>query len=212
MNLNPENDKRFTVIVREAYTAFTELGIRRVTMDVICQRLGISKKTLYRYVDNKADLLRKVFGFVRRQVEERMEELRKMPGNAIDILLEMSKIASRQHEGISPLVTEELKSLYPEIFTGYLRSKRELIVAYIEDNIRQGIKEGLFRHDLNIGIVANLYFRKVEDLHEPGMKDRMSFKHDLVFRVMFENHIRGISNQRGIEYFEKKAKNLDFNL
>ncbi len=29
---------------------------------------------------------------------------------------------------------------------------------------------------------------------------------------MFENHIRGISNQKGIEYFEKQKAKLNFNI
>ena len=33
---------------------------------------------------------------------------------------------------------------------------------------------------------------------------------DEKFEVLFENHIRGISNQSGIEYFERKKAYPDF--
>ena len=40
---------------------FKEFGVKSVTMDQISQYCGISKKTLYKYVDNKLDLLHQVF-------------------------------------------------------------------------------------------------------------------------------------------------------
>ena len=50
--------------------------------------------------------------------------------------------------------------------------------------------------------------QKIEDLHDPNFykSDEISF--DEVFHVMFENHIRGIANEKGISYFEERKKTL----
>ncbi|MEM1220215.1 MAG: helix-turn-helix domain-containing protein, partial [Bacteroidota bacterium] len=45
-------------ILSRSKRLFLRYGIRSVTMDDISKEMGISKKTLYQYVDNKADLIR----------------------------------------------------------------------------------------------------------------------------------------------------------
>jgi AcrR family transcriptional regulator len=181
-------------------------------MDDLSRMLGISKKTLYQFVENKVDLLKKISLYIQETIKKRMEELEKLDLNAIDILLEMSKIASTRHLRINPMITFEFRKYYPQVFENYICIKKELIIENIKKNIDQGIKEGLYRQDLNKDIIAHLYFKKIEDFHNPELTDLQNFSYENVFEVMFENHIRGIANQKGIEYFEKQKKKLNFNI
>jgi TetR/AcrR family transcriptional regulator, cholesterol catabolism regulator len=48
-------------IVRAAAACFGEVGYRAATLDVVAERAGLSKVTLYRYVSSKEDLLSLVF-------------------------------------------------------------------------------------------------------------------------------------------------------
>ena len=48
-------------ILEKTRDLFLTYGLRSVTMDDISRHLGISKKTLYQYVKDKADLVRKIF-------------------------------------------------------------------------------------------------------------------------------------------------------
>jgi len=48
-------------IIDAAYKLFLEKGFRSTTMDDICQSLGISKKTLYRFFSSKTELLAAAF-------------------------------------------------------------------------------------------------------------------------------------------------------
>ena len=72
------------------------------------------------------------------------------------------------------------------------------------------IKEGYYRSDLNSEVVAHLYFEKIEDLYKPDILEQENFTFEDLFKVMFENHIRGISNKSGIKYFEKRKDMLTF--
>ena len=207
-----DSDNKYTLIIEGAYKIFTEHGMRNVSMDDVSRMLGISKKTLYQYVENKVDLVKKIGVYIRETIKNRMEELEKMDLNAIDVLLEMSKIAGTRHLRINPVIAFELRKFYPQAYEEYISSKRELIIENVKKNIDQGIKEGLYRQDLNKDIIAHLYFKKIEDFHNPELTDLQNFSYENVFEVMFENHIRGIANQNGIEYFEKQKKKLNFNI
>jgi hypothetical protein len=84
-----------------------------------------------------------------------------------------------------------------------LEFKREEIFRHIIDNIETGIKEGLYRDDLNYEIIARAYVSRMEmyqtDLWQP--LDKYSLTE--VFRTLFIYHIRGISNTKGIKYLEE---------
>ena len=205
-------EEKHQKIIEGAYRVFTENGIRSVSMDDICRMLGISKKTLYLVVDNKADLLLKVTVYIQKQIKNRITELREMNLNAIDVLLEMSKASSENHIRINPIVTFEFRKYYPKVYEEYMAGKKELVIKAIIENLEQGIKEGLYRQDLNKEIVAHLYFQKIEEFHNLSKQESEDFSYAKIFEVMFENHIRGISNLKGIEYFEKQKEKLNFNI
>jgi TetR/AcrR family transcriptional regulator, cholesterol catabolism regulator len=207
-----EAENKYPTIIEGTYKIFIEHGIRNISMDDICRMLGISKKTLYQFVENKGDLLKKMSQYIQETIRKRMEELSKSGLNAIDVLLEMSKIANAKHYRINSMITHEFRKYYPQIFEEYLCIKKDLLIQNIKKNLEQGIKEGLYRQDLNKDIIAHLYFKKIEDFHNPELTDLQHFSFENVFEVMFENHIRGIANQNGIEYFENQKKKLNFNI
>ena len=205
-------ESKYTAIIEGTYKIFTEHGIRNISMDDICRMLGISKKTLYQFIENKADLLKKINLYIQELIKKRMEELANTHLNAIDILLEMSKIANAKHFRINSMITYEFRKYYPRVFEEYLCIKKDLLIENIKKNLDQGINEGLYRQDLNKDIIAHLYFKKIEDFHNPELTDLQHFSFENVFEVMFENHILGIANQKGIEYFEKQKEKLNFNI
>jgi AcrR family transcriptional regulator len=207
-----DTEIKYNTIIEGTYKIFIEHGIRNISMDDISRMLGISKKTLYQFVENKVDLLKKISLYIQDTIKKRMEELELTDLNAIDVLLEMSKIASAKHFQINSMITYEFRKFYPQVFNEYLCIKKDLLVENMKKNIDQGIKEGLYRQDLNKDIIAHLYFKKIEDFHNPELTDLQNFSYNNVFEVMFENHIRGIANQKGIEYFEKQKKKLNFNI
>ncbi len=205
-------EDKYQSIIEKAFPIFMQNGIRNVSMDDLCREMGISKKTLYKYVSNKADLLEKISEHMHSIINSRIKKIKCDELNAIDVLLEMSKISAENHHRINPIVNFEIRKYYPEVFKNNLNKKKELIVSSIISNLEKGINEGLYRQDLNKEIVAHLYFKKVEEFHLIECEDFSSFSYSKVFEVMFENHIRGISNQKGIEYFEKQKTKLNFNI
>ena len=206
------HEEKYQEIISKAYGVFTQNGIKNVSMDDLCRMIGISKKTLYKYVSNKVDLLKKISAHIQELIQKRIDELQCCDLNAIDVLLGMSKASTENHVSINPMVNFELRKYYPQVYESYINKKKELIVNSIIQNLEKGIKEGLYRQDLNKEIVAHLYLKKVEEFHTLEGEDLRNFSYSKIFEVMFENHIRGISNKKGIEYFEKQKAKLNFNI
>lgn len=207
-----DNNAKYQSILKSAFKIFTENGIRNISMDDLCRQMCMSKKTLYKYVENKADLLQKINKYIHSQIMNAIAELEKTDLNAIDILLEMSKIPGKLFNQINPIISFEMRKYYPQVFEESTSNRKVLITNSIRKNLDQGIKEGLYRQDLNKDIIAHLYYKKIEDFHNMDGETMKKYTFDKIFEVMFENHIRGIANEKGIEYFEKQKEKLNFNL
>jgi len=196
-------DEKLKMILDGSGRLLMKYGLRNLSMDDISRDLSISKKTLYQYVENKADLIDKVMMHHLEQDWQRVLES-VIPGrNAIDILLSVSRKVCDHTKEINPNISFELQKFYPETYKKFIEKQRSQIMAGMRLNIEQGIREGLFRSDVDIDVVLHLYTQAVEDIHQIDIKNGANISFDKLLSVMFENHIRGIASQQGLEYLEK---------
>lgn len=204
-------EPRIKHITDRSRDIFMKYGIRSVSMDDISRELGMSKKTLYQFFSNKSDLIGEVLGQDFHNFESKLQSVMHLDNNAIDDLLALSMVIDEHMKEINPVVSFDLKKYYPEIYRENLEKKRVFASAYLKENIEKGIRENIYRSDLNIELIAKLYMRKIEDLHDPDFHDMNKTSFAEVFHVMFDNHIRGIANENGIRYFEERKKTLKLN-
>jgi TetR/AcrR family transcriptional regulator, cholesterol catabolism regulator len=187
---------------------FMKYGIRSVSMDDISRELGMSKKTLYQHFLNKSDLVKQVLLFNQEDFERKISNILNENHNAVDDLLYISLIINSHIEEVNLAFTFDLQKYYPDLYREFLDKKRNFASHYLTNNILKGIRENLYRNDLNVELLAKLYVQKIEDLHDPQFYDKEKISFGEVFQVMFENHIRGIANENGIKYFEDRKKTL----
>lgn len=189
---------------------FFKYGVRSVSMDDICRDLGISKKKLYQFVKNKHDLVSKLLELERRNFEIIFEKHNFDGVNSIDVLLIVSNEISDRFWDISPSMTFDLKKYYPEIYTRHIDNRVEFIFAQIQLNIKKGIRDGMYRDDLSIELIARLYIRRLIDIHNPEFLPAGKFSFQSLFDTMFDNFIRGIATEEGIHYYEQQKGKVNF--
>lgn len=202
-------DEKLQIILSESFRLFRKYGIKSVSMDDIARELGMSKKTIYQFVQNKTDLVEKVLNYTMGQESMicKFESLENM--NAIDILLSVSRNASRQLQDLNPANAFDLQKYYPVIYRDFILRKRDHVFEQVKQNFIQGISEGIYRNDLDIDLVARLYIKKLVDVHDPEFLASTNFSIEKVLQVMFDNHIRGIANTEGLKYYEKQIQNYN---
>jgi TetR/AcrR family transcriptional regulator, cholesterol catabolism regulator len=205
--LNFEDPKLLEILER-TIELFSEFGIRNLNMDDISRSLGISKKTLYQYVKSKEDLIEKLFLFDDFKMDTEFAKIKAENLNAIEILIRVSLIVFSEMGKFDPKIKFELKKYYEPIFNQFMVRKQNHIFDLISKNLEKGIAEGLYRGDLNIELVSGLYVRNLVLMHNKDycIVEKVTFLQ--VFEVMFENHIRAISNAEGLAYFEKRKSEI----
>jgi TetR/AcrR family transcriptional regulator, cholesterol catabolism regulator len=202
------NDPKLCAILDGIINLFYEFGIKNLNMDDISHQLKISKKTLYQYAKSKEDLIEKLLYYDDMKWVKKISEIKLKELNAIDILIQVSIVVSEQIGKFDPKLKFEMRKYYESVFHSFMQKKQTQIFEQISNNISKGIKEGLYRDNINIELVAGLYVRNLVDMHNKDYCIVENITFDQVFEAMFENHIRAISTAEGIKYFEKRKSEL----
>ncbi|HEX7493693.1 MAG TPA: TetR/AcrR family transcriptional regulator [Bacteroidales bacterium] len=201
-----EELKNILLKVRELYMKY---GIKSITMDDVARELGISKKTLYQFVTDKDDLVGK---FVDNEIALRQEEICKCFGtgfNAIEELFEISLLMNKLIRDQNPATEYDLKKYYPLHYQKTVKARREGIFSYILLNLEKGIKEGLYRKEINKDVIAKLYLWRSENTNFNDLFTAEEFSSIKLFVELLSYHVRGIATEKGIVALEKKVKELE---
>jgi AcrR family transcriptional regulator len=199
-------DQKEQEILIQAGELFSKYGIKSMTMDDISRQLGISKKTLYQFVDNKKDLVRKSIQIHINDEQCCMEDVLGCDGNAIDELMMMTKMVSSQMKEMHPSVIFDLKKYHIEAYRCLTDHRDDFIYTNIKRNIEDGMKSGLYRENINPEILTRLYLSMVNIIMDPEVSTLKDHSSAEVYTEMVRYHIRGIASSKGREYLKQKFK------
>ena len=200
------NNKQIDIVER-ASQVFMKLGIRSVTMKDVADHLGISTQTLYNHFQDKDELIRNI---IKAKIELDIAVFKnasiKSP-NAIEELHMHSKYVIETFKAINPSVFHDLKKSYPKAWRDIYEHKWDFVYHNILRNITRGIGEGLYREDIHKEIYAKMYISNIEAVIEGEIFPWPEFKYEIVFMETFRLHIRGLANEKGLNYFQEKILN-----
>lgn len=201
----PMEDK-LEPILEGTLKVFMRYGIKSLTMDDIARELGISKKTLYKYVADKNELVQKAVTMHVSCERSIVEDVFGKQLNAIDEHFEISKLVAAQIKDIHPSVVYDLQKYYPEAMQVFNDYKASSIYTFVLDNIAKGIEEGFYRPEIKKEIIARIYITKLEDVFNPVNTISQQYTLESILWEIFRYHIRGIATPKGVEYLVEKVK------
>jgi TetR/AcrR family transcriptional regulator, cholesterol catabolism regulator len=134
-------------IVRAAAAAFGQVGYRTATLETIAERAGLSKVTLYRYVDSKEELLslvvERIIGEFQRGLKKIAAE-RRPADETLRRIVHYQVTLLAEHLPFLTVFFSEETGLPPPMAARATRAKREYDEA-IERVVREGVEAGLLR-------------------------------------------------------------------
>lgn len=202
-------DKELENILEKVGELYNKYGIKSVTMDDVARELGISKKTLYLYVENKVELVSKVLDYVMQKNNCDMKKLHEKNLNAIEELLQVGMHIINTTKDYNPSTEYDLKKYYPDLYQKLHQIRKEKMYDAILKNIRKGKTEGLFRDDLNDEIIAKMQTSRFLNMGtDEVINPEDMFKPKYILEL-FIYHIRGIANENGIQMLDKTLDQFD---
>ena len=205
-------EEKFREIVQKAASVFMRCGLKSVTMDDVARELHVSKKTLYKYVNDKRDLLCKVMEGHCCEEKSTMENIMAQNMNAIDEIIAIGKHVSAKLGQLHSSIHYDMEKYYPEVWGIFQEYKNEYIYSCIVSNLEKGIKENFYRDNLHADIIAKLYLSKIDLVFDPKLFPPEVYNFADVYMELMRYHIRGIASKKGMEYLKDKVQkeNLNF--
>jgi AcrR family transcriptional regulator len=183
---------------------FMRYGVKSLTMDDVARELGISKKTLYQFVESKNDLVYKV---VERHVEdhtERSECWQRESGNAIEEMLRVIHHTQDEMVRMKSNVLFDLQKYHRDAWDRMQAYQREHFVRVVRENLERGKAEGLYRTDFDTDIIARIHVAEALLLLDDGWFPRPPYSLDILFREYLLYDLHGIVSPRGLEFLKEK--------
>lgn len=205
------------VRIREkAKELFLRYGIRSVSMDDIANQLGMSKKTIYQYFTDKNELVDAV---VDEEVTDMQSDCLKCSEIARDpieeIFLTVDQIIE-QLGNMNPMVLYDLEKFHVRAYQRFMEHRNRFLLQIIKKNLEWGIKEELYRSDLDVDVLAKFRLESMMipfniDLYPPS-----KYKLADVTKIIIEHYVFGVASLKGhkliLKYQQhrnKKAKNYE---
>ena len=191
-------------IVNGALELYMRMGVKSVNMDEVATNLGISKKTLYVYFDNKQDLVNHCFQKHYDLVSEMINTSAAQFENAIDELFAIDESCSLVMKQTNPYLLGELKRYYPNTWALIEQLKQKVLFNIMKNNLNKGVEQGIYRKEIDVDIIAKLMISRIDALVNDEI---FPLTHYDFRKLLTENriyHIRGIATTKGINYLEQK--------
>ena len=191
-------------IIVKASEMFLNLGFKSVTMDDIANELGISKKTLYKYFNNKHSLVEESTATLHDSCFNIIEIITNQGFNPIKENFEIKKIFKEMFQNASSSPIYQLKKYYPKIHEKTMQKEKILFSECLKTNLEKGIEQGFYRNDINIDLATKFYFYLVFSVHENTLENHKIPKLEQEVLVY---HTRAIATEKGIKELEKQLEN-----
>ena len=141
-------------IRQKADELFRRYGIRSVTMDEIATQLGMSKKTIYQYYTDKDQLVDAVAVDEIHYSQECCTKDAADSANAIEEIFRVMEFVEIMFRNMNPSMLHDLEKYHPGGFKKFLEHKNKFLYEMIKKNIERGIKEELYRPEIDIEIMT----------------------------------------------------------
>ena len=145
-------------ILSEAVRCFARFGFKKASIDEIARRAGVAKGTVYLACESKEDLF---YQAIHREVRSWQAEVARFidPRKQADELLELMSSAGLATLPDHPLVQDLLFGKTAELLPSWrarFADLRAMGLVNVVEVLRLGIRQGVFRKDLDVEPTAAL--------------------------------------------------------
>ena len=190
-------------ILEAAHELFFKYGIKSITMDDFSKHLGISKKTIYQFFENKDQIVNTLTLQLLGKRECEFDEIVNASKNAIDEIMKMMEHMGQIFTQMNPNLFYDMQKYHPVAWKHFRDFKEECIMVKVEENLKKGIEQQLYRKDIDTKIMAKLRIEQVEMAMNPVIFPPAKFNLSIVQVALLDHFLHGITTIKGHKLINK---------
>ncbi|MEM6262344.1 MAG: TetR/AcrR family transcriptional regulator [Bacteroidota bacterium] len=195
-----------TRILQHASELFMKVGVRSVTLDEIARGLGISKKTIYQYFTNKAEIVYATMESHLHVEKQDILEIEQQSTNALDEIVQIMHWLVKATNGVNPTLIYEIQKYYPEAWDLMETHKCKFVLESLRSNLQRGIEEGFYRADIDVEVLCRLRIAQIDLLFDEKHFPREQFNFMQVHLEAFKLFMFGLVTEKGHQHLDKQLQ------
>ncbi|AMM51223.1 TetR family transcriptional regulator [Rufibacter sp. DG15C] len=184
-------------ILQEALLLFFRKGIKAVSMDDVAAHLSVSKKTIYKWFANKDELIYESMQQHIKGMENSCCHAIGDASNAMEAMFQMVEMVRGLMQQVHPSIFFDLQKYHPQAWALWQEHKNGFFLQQTKEHLQKGIKEKLFREDIDVEIVARLRLAEVELGFNSEVYPTTQFDLQKVQIALLEHFILGLATLKG---------------
>ena len=177
-------------IRQKAHDLFMQYSLRSVSMDDIATALGMSKKTIYQYYEDKDELVDEVVGAIIKYNQFCCELDRKRADNAIHEIFLAMEFMMEIFRSMNNSLLFDMQKYHPNAFQKFAKHKNDYLYTMIKENLLRGIEEELYRPEIKVEILARFRVESFTLPFHPEFQtkvkaDLAEIEEELLFNFLF---------------------------
>lgn len=190
-------------IVVKSGELFNRYGIRSVSMDDIAAQLSMSKKTLYQYYADKDELVNAVFDIMLHSNRMQCTECSKLGDNALHEVFMSFDMMQEMLTTLNPSILFDMQKYHPSAFKKFEEFRNNFLYKLIRNNLERGIREGLYRPEIDTDILTRYRLHSVLLSFNPDVFPQSKANLFYVEQQLLEVFLYGLATTKGQKHIQK---------
>ncbi|MFT5958776.1 MAG: hypothetical protein ACI8VJ_000523 [Polaribacter sp.] len=191
-------------ILETSNELFLNLGFKSVTMDEIASKMGVSKKTIYKYFDNKTDLVAAVTDYMFDTVSCGIDGICALQMNPIEEIFSIKRFVMKHLKDEKSSPQYQLQKYYPKIYASLTQKQFHVMQVCVLNNLKQGIEKGLYRGHIDLEFISRIYFNGMVGIKNKDLFPLTDYSMNTLMNHYLEYHLRGIATEKGLQELNKQ--------
>jgi AcrR family transcriptional regulator len=200
-----ETERKKTLLERILQLFFNE-GLSSQTMEGVADKIGVSKRTLYKYFPNKDQLIDSVILYKLESVESQMLELMNSGLPFTDRIIGFFNIIETAIKPMANKLIRDVMTNAPWVWAKIDKFRHDRLLIHLKSLLEEGKEKGLLRNNLNLELVLPMYIAIVEQIGRPEFFLQHDVQPSMVIKTLISILLGGILSDEGRKEFSKSGK------
>ena len=161
-----KNEQSKEHILEQGFETLIHDGIKFFTVEALAARLGMSKKTIYKFFPSKEIIIEKIVEHFTGMVERKLSKIVKSDIDPIEKFTNFMDFIIDKLSQVSMDRMIEVKNRYPIVW-GKIEAFRISLIKDFASIFIEAQEKGYARKNLNMNIVATIYMNIINSTFQP---------------------------------------------
>ena len=180
----PKHNKKYQQILRTGKDLFWKFGIKRVTIEEICNEAEVSKMTFYKFFRNKTILVKHIIDDL---YDSSMDKYKLIIDSDKPYKEKVTDLALMKLDGTNDISQEFLNDYYSLMdheLSGYLKKKFDHIMEIMLEDFKKAQGNGDIRADLKPEFIVYFLNNMITMVQDPHLSSLYSSPQDMIMELL----------------------------